>query len=285
MNFPNTIFIGAEKAGSTTIYNVLKEHKEIFAIQKETEFFSFYNKNLPRDYYINNLNQYLQLFQNSHKYKIKLDVSTTYLSSPDALINIKKFCPNAKIIICLRNPVDRAYSRYWMSAKEDFEKVNYTPEKFIKYFNEHHTDIPWSDVRNRGLYFENVKKYIKTFGKKNILILLYDDLKKNKQEFFSKIFNFLSLENISIEDNVVYADSLFSKNRLMHKIFNLSSNMIPKNFIFNFFKKIFKKLRVFFLKKYPEIGVYEKKKIYKFYSKDIERLERLIKKNLRKWKK
>ena len=39
MNFPNTIFIGAEKAGSTTIYNVLKEHKEIFAIQKKQNFF------------------------------------------------------------------------------------------------------------------------------------------------------------------------------------------------------------------------------------------------------
>ena len=39
MNFPNTIFIGAEKYSSTTIYNVLKEHKEIFAIQKETNFF------------------------------------------------------------------------------------------------------------------------------------------------------------------------------------------------------------------------------------------------------
>ena len=47
MNFPNTIFIGAEKAGSTTIYNVLKEHKEIFAIQKENRIFCFTIKIYP----------------------------------------------------------------------------------------------------------------------------------------------------------------------------------------------------------------------------------------------
>ena len=44
MKFPNLLFVGAEKAGSTTIHRVLSEHKDIFVIRKETEFFSFCNK-------------------------------------------------------------------------------------------------------------------------------------------------------------------------------------------------------------------------------------------------
>lgn len=53
MNLPNVIFVGAEKSGSTLFYNILKNHKDVFAIQKETEFFSFINKEKPREYYFN----------------------------------------------------------------------------------------------------------------------------------------------------------------------------------------------------------------------------------------
>ena len=134
MTFPNVIFVGAEKSGSTTIHNILSDHKDVFSIRKETEFFSFYNKNKVRDYHINDISSYKKLFAESKNYKIKLDVSTTYLCSPYAINNIKRFCNNCKIIICLRNPIDRAYSRYWMSAKKNFELVNYSPEKFIEFF-------------------------------------------------------------------------------------------------------------------------------------------------------
>ncbi len=53
MKLPNLIFVGAEKAGSTTIHRVLSGHKDIHAIRKETEFFSFYKKKKKRDYYLN----------------------------------------------------------------------------------------------------------------------------------------------------------------------------------------------------------------------------------------
>ena len=102
MNLPNVIFVGAEKAGSTLFYNVLKSHRDVFTIQKETEFFSFLDNVKPRNYYINDINEYKCLFKYSDNFKVKLDVSTTYLCSPNAASNIKKLCPHAKIIICLR---------------------------------------------------------------------------------------------------------------------------------------------------------------------------------------
>ena len=76
---------------------------EIFSIRKETEFFSFYNKQIKRDYHINCINKYSKLFSDSNNYKYKLDVSTTYLHHPDAIKNIKRFVKDVKILICLRN--------------------------------------------------------------------------------------------------------------------------------------------------------------------------------------
>lgn len=285
MNLPNVIFVGAEKSGSTLFYNILKNHKDVFAIQKETEFFSFINKEKPREYYFNNLKQYTDLFEGSQNFKIKLDVSTTYLCSPNAANNIKKICPRAKIIICLRNPTERAYSRYWMSAKTNHELVNYTPKKFINYFFDHETDISWSNVRERGFYFKNVKKFISMFKRDNVLVVFYDDLKLDSQKFFSSIFSFLKIDKTSITKKEVYADSLYSKNKILHKLFNLYSNILPHNYFFDVLRKIYKYLRKFLLKKYPPIGSFEKKKIIKFYMDDIVKLEKLLNVDLGKWKK
>lgn len=285
MNLPNVIFVGAEKSGSTLFYNILKQHKDVFAIQKETEFFSFISKEKPREYYFNNIKQYKDLFRGSENFKIKLDVSTTYLCSPDAAKNIKNICPKAKIIICLRNPTERAYSRYWMSAKSNHELVNYTPQKFIKYFFEHKTDISWSNVRERGFYFKNVKNFISTFKRDNVLVVFYDDLNIDSQYFFNNVFSFLKIDKTSIANKQVYADSLYSNNKIIHKFFNLYSNLIPHNYFFNILRKIYKYLRQIFLKKYPNIGSFEKKKIINFYMNDIIKLEKLLKVDLGKWKK
>lgn len=284
MSFPNVIFVGAEKSGSTTIHNILCEHEDIFAIQKETEFFSFFNKRKSKNYHINDIKKYQKLFDGSEKYKIKLDVSTTYLCSPDAIKNIKKYSKNCKIIICLRNPIDRAYSRYWMSAKNNHDLVNYSSKKFLKFFFEHNTDIYWSNVRIRGMYYKNVKSFIKEFGKSNVLILFYDDLKKNSNLFFKNIYDFLKIKNNILPNKKIYADSLYAKNKFIHKVFNMYSDKIPNNLFFNYLKNFYKLLRKKLLKKYPKIGNYEKKKITEYYIDDIVQLEKLLKTDLSKWK-
>ncbi len=286
MNLPNLIFVGAEKSGSTTIHRVLSEQCDIFSIRKETEFFSFYNKKLVRDYYINQIEEYSRLFQNSEKFTYRMDVSTTYLHSPNAIKNIKLLLKDVKILICLRNPIERAYSRYWMSAKNNFNLTQYSSQKFIDYFYNHHTDIPWSNVRERGLYSNSIKLFYKNFKKKNILVIFYDDLKSNENSFFEKIFKFLKIKNPVYPKKKIFADSLYSKNRLLHYLFNISiKNGLPNNTFFRLSKNLYKKYRQRFLIKYPLIGNQEKKELLKFYSKDITELEELLKINLNKWKK
>ncbi len=286
MILPNLIYVGAEKSGSTSIHRVLSNHNEIFSIRKETEFFSFYNKQIKRDYHINCINKYSKLFSDSNNYKYRMDVSTTYLHHPNAIKNIKRFVKDVKILICLRNPIDRAYSRYWMSAKNNFELTKYSPKKFMEYFRNHQTDISWSNVRDRGFYSKRIKQIYKNFDKKNILVLFYEDLKNNEDNFFKQIYKFLKIKNPGLQKNKKFADSLYSENILLHRLFNLSLKKgLPDNKITRLFKIIYKTLRQRFLKQYPKMGDWEKSELLKFYLDDIEDLEKILKVNLKQWKK
>lgn len=285
MRLPNLIFVGAEKSGSTTIHRILSKHDDIFTIRKETEFFSFYKKNKKRHYYLSSLKEYKNLFSHSENYKYRLDVSTTYLHCPDAISNIKKLAGNVKIIICLRNPVERAYSRYWMSAKNNYNLINYSKKKFINYFFNHKTDIKWSNVRSRGLYSKSVNKFLKVFGEKNVLILFYDDLVKNNCNFFEKIFNFLKIKNIQIPKFNKYAESLYSRNKFIHYLFNKSINInLPNNKLIFFLKTIYRRLRSSLLHSYPDMGNEERRIVLNFYLNDIKKLEKKLNKNLEIWK-
>lgn len=96
--------------------------------------------------------------------------------------NINKFCKNPKIIISLRNPIDRAYSRYWMEAHRNISFINFSFVKFRKFFLNHgRKDIDkWNNVRIRSMYYNQLKKVFNIFGKKNVLIIFYEDFQNNK---------------------------------------------------------------------------------------------------------
>lgn len=283
MNLPNLICIGAEKSGTTTLHNILSNNKDIFAIRKETEFFTFLNNKKTKDYYIDNLIEYKKLFKKFNNQKYALDVSTTYLPSDNAINNILNLCDDPKIIICLRNPVSRAYSRYWMAAKTDYSLNILSFEKFKYFFLNHNNNnqFNWNNIRYRGMYYNQIKKYYKKFDKKNILVIFYEDL-KNKNQLELKLSEFL---NIDINYNQeIYAESLYSKNKLIHTLFNFSFNFyIPETRFFKFLKKIFRKIRKIFLNKYPEMSDEIREYLTQYYLEDMKKTENLLKVSLKHW--
>lgn len=114
--WPNFFLVGVSKAGTTSLYNHLKDVPEIFmSPRKESHYFS--RKILPINHSerpIRNKKKYLKLFKNVSQEPIIGDASATHLSDPDAPKLIHEISPHAKILISLRDPVDRAYSAYLM---------------------------------------------------------------------------------------------------------------------------------------------------------------------------
>jgi hypothetical protein len=205
---PNFFIVGAARAGTTTLYSYLKQHSKIFMpkdeIFKEPAFFSSLKKRME-------LENYLNIFKNANNsHQCLGEASTAYLTDPTSAKKIYKYNSNAKIIIILRNPADRAYSLYTWMVQEGYEWAG-SFEKALKLENiRKHKNIPtffepeyyWNYMYySSGLYFKQIKRYYNLFDKANILILNFDELIKNPNSVYKKACHFLNIpyESITIE--------------------------------------------------------------------------------------
>src|SRR6188508_1581564 len=126
---PNFFIVGAPKAGTTSLYYYLKRHPEVFMSPiKEPNFFA-YEETIKQNLYhkekgVGTLEEYKDLFAEANgRHKAIGEASVSYLFYPPVPERIKQMVPDAKIIISLRNPVDRALSHYYMEYKLGYVNV------------------------------------------------------------------------------------------------------------------------------------------------------------------
>lgn len=124
------------------------------------------------------------------------DISPTYCSlSEDTIKKVKAFNPHTKIIIGLRNPIDRKWSGIKMrlvrmKGEKSIEEVDKNDlEKEINYHNPNYSD-----------YTMLIQKWEKYFDKNQILVYYYDELKENPQQLYNKICGFLAIEPMQIDE-------------------------------------------------------------------------------------
>ena len=160
--------VGAPKAGTTSLYYYLNEHPEIeMSTQKETDFFSdsaiqkqglYYGENR-----INTLEKYHNLFPTTQEKKYG-EASVSYLFYEDVPEKIKAYNSKGKIIIMLRNLVDRAFSHYLMDYRLGL--ISSTLEEVIecKSYNKK-SKLFYQQYIELGLYFKQVKRYLEIYDK------------------------------------------------------------------------------------------------------------------------
>jgi hypothetical protein len=192
MRKPNLFIVGAPKSGTSSLRDWLGQHPDVFTITVEPCFFC----NDIGDYRnVKDKKRYLGLFKDAKSEKYVVDKSALYLYSRESAKRIKDFSPNAKIIIILRNPKEQMVSMHkhlLYDGKEtikSFEKALKIEEKRkrgAKYLER----FFYQDVAN---YEPQIERYMKTFGKKNVLVLRLENMKKNPEKFFKKVLNFLKL--------------------------------------------------------------------------------------------
>jgi hypothetical protein len=145
--------------------------------------------------------EYLSLFRGAPAHKRIGEASVWYLYSAEAAAEIKEFNPSARIIIMLRNPVDMMYSLYWQrryNGNEDLEDfasaLDAEPDR------RRGRRIP-SNVSNlMGLYYrdsarftEQLRRYIRVFGRENIRIIIFDDLRFDMPNIYRETCKFLDV--------------------------------------------------------------------------------------------
>ena len=123
--WPNLFLVGAAKAGTTSLYDALARNPAIFMSPvKEPHYFSRIEPSPERRAFFPHVADeasYLELFDGAADEELLGEASTSYLWEPGTAERIREQSPRARILIMLRDPVERAYSQYWNDVREGLE--------------------------------------------------------------------------------------------------------------------------------------------------------------------
>ena len=193
---PQFIIIGTQKGGTSSLFYYLKTHPQIKrSIKKETHYF---NK-----FYENGQKWYLAHFPAKSKSYITGEATPDYLFHPDTPGRIKNLNPDIKLIVLLRNPIERAYSAYQMNRRftidphETFEEaVNFELNHADNNTSEYTHDKHHFFYLKRGKYSEQLSKWLVHFSKSQFLVINSHNLFNNTNETISKVHRFLEIDNV-----------------------------------------------------------------------------------------
>jgi len=183
----NFIGIGAPRAGTTWVFECLLRHPDFCGSDiKEV------NELNQSEF---DLTQYLSHFTHCASKKIKGEYSPEYLYSEIAAQRIKKYFPNAKLLICLRKPIDRLVSHYYFMRSREHPEARSTLEEHLK-------DDPWGEIHH-GRYYEYIQIWLKYFSKEQILILLDKDCLDDPTEYIKRIYRFVGLSDSFVPHDII----------------------------------------------------------------------------------
>ncbi len=293
---PNFLIVGAAKCGTTSLHLYLQQHPEIFmARNKECRFFSqlhCFNGPGADIYYkrsIRDLTDYLSIFQSATSAQVIGESSPDYLYFYQRSIkNIKQILHKPKIVIMLRNPVERAFSNYLHLVRGGWETLSF--EEALKE-EEGRKKTGWLWVRyykDIGFYSNQVKAYLENFSQ--VKVYLYDDYKRDNMAVIKDVFDFLGVDTRFVPDtSVQYNVSGIPKNKLLYRLIARP----------NFIKMMLKPIADFLLPKDKRFKIVEKvssRLLYKpqmkeetiaylksLYREDILKLQDLLKRDLSCW--
>ena len=204
MKKPNFIIAGFPKCGTTSLFHYLKQHPDIFMPnQKELHFFTqaqiFKLNKGPKDKvvkqsHIKSEKEYLELFKSVKDEVAVGDASPSYINYPENFGMIKQYLNDPKVIVIVRDPIDRAYSNYLHLKRELRETMDF----FSALKNEdNRREESYSDFwyyRFNSTYYKKILMAKKTFS--NVLVLTTEEFKRNPEITLKKVYSFLGVKLI-----------------------------------------------------------------------------------------
>jgi len=278
-SWPNLFIVGAPKAGTTSLYHYLNQIPDVYMSQiKEPNYFS--SKTVGEKHPVKPIRdkkKYLNLFENEKNSKYIGEATTTYLDDPEAPFLIHKKNPKSKIIISLRDPVERAYSHYLMFKENESTNLDFR-DQLNKEF-EKNPDINSRHLRLQvGFYSKWVKVYLETFGKNQVKILIFEEFISNPKHTMAEILKFLDLKS-TLNDFAPEVHNPYEevKGPLARRINSskithlLSSKLLSKTS-----REFLKEKLILTNKPKPEIDEELRTKLIKYYFEDVKKLENLL---------
>ncbi len=284
--WPNFFIVGAPKAATTSFYYYLNRIPTIFMSPlKEPHYFStivMLDDHTAKP--IRDKQKYLSLFKKVKNEKIIGESSTSYLSDPKTPKLIHQVAPFARIIIILRDPIERIHSEYLMLVRLGRSKLSFHEELqnvLGKKFEE--TNFKFSLYS--GLYAESIKRYQDIFGIDQVKIIIFEEFIKQPKETVVDTLRFLNVDyhlndfKGELHNQYAVPRGVISQYLLNSEIVKLITGMIIPKSLRTFTRENF------LVKKQPkeEMDLKDKETLIKFYKDDVKKLQIILKQKLT-WK-
>ena len=240
-SMPDFIIIGAAKCGTTSLYKYLIQHPNIkSAFQKEPSFFN--------TYFDKGLSWYRSNFPINRQDFITGEASPGYFYYPPAPQRIANLIPSVKLIVLLRNPVDRACSLYYHNLRYLGNKDTFSFEEAIKqeeerlddellkiidneenydredYYSLHKKYYHYAYLR-RCIYIDYIKHWLRFFPKKQLLILKSEDLFEYPEKTYTQVLDFINLPHYNLKEYKKYHPNQYQQ-----------MNSSTRNYLIDYFK-------------------------------------------------
>lgn len=209
---PHFLVLGTQKGGTTSLHQLLATHPQVYLPAcKEVQYFSLYDQET--------LGWYAKHYANSQAGQLRGDITPYYLFHPRAPQRIHSVLPRAKMIVLLRNPVERALSQYFHARRHGFEQLELeaaieaetrrlegaderlsSPGSF-DYSHQKHSYV------SRSRYEEQLDRYYTLFPQEQLLLLRSEDLFNNTEMCWKRIQFFLGLKSVRLTVPIGHANA------------------------------------------------------------------------------
>jgi hypothetical protein len=178
---PNFLYIGPDKAGSSWLHEILLKHPDVYLTPaKDLYFFDRYYDRGPE--------WYAAQFRDAREEKVVGEVCQDYLFHPEAAARIHETLGPVKVMVSLRDPVERAWSSYLYMRKHGIGPDTFGEALRVR-----------PELLEHGRYATGLDRFLEVVPRENVHVALFDDLSADPQGFLDRVTDFLEVERLPLE--------------------------------------------------------------------------------------
>jgi len=186
--WPDFFIVGAPRTGTTSLQNYFEEIPDIFMCPKESGYFSKLSPGptISEENYFNS-------FKIASDKQLIGDATAIYLRDSETPKLIHGTNPDSKIIILLRDPIERAFSHYLMYLRDGYESDTFSNKLKDFISKKPTTGNFYNYIIMPSFYHESIIRYLNIFGEKNVRIWIYEEFSANTPKIVQEILDFLGV--------------------------------------------------------------------------------------------
>jgi len=191
---PEFLFIGAARCASTWVHECLKEHPGVCVPRRPKEL-HFFNQD---ENFSRGLDWYRRFWEHRTPAQVCGEVTPAYLCHEPSAARIHDLLPDVKLIVSLRNPIERTYSAYKghvLAGRIEPGTNVLDADRQLCFDNQ-------SGMVSHGFYHRHLMRYLDLFERRRVLILLYDELISDSAAFIARILRFIDVDDAFVPDNL-----------------------------------------------------------------------------------